>query len=81
MKKIIICLSLFLITSLSYGEFKYRKDLVYNKCKAQVICCNTSYEDFNNMINNFCDKKKVIDIKYQDTQKVISAIVIYTEED
>ena len=80
MKQFIICLCLILLTSLSFGEFKYRKDLVYNKCKAQLIC-QTDYTKLNNWINDFCNGKKIIDIKYQDTQKVVSVLIIYTEED
>lgn len=81
MKQFLICLCLILFTSFSYGEFKYRKDQTYNKCKAHIIACNSNYRDLENAINEFCNDKKILDLKYQHVPNVVSVLIVYTEED
>ena len=82
MKKFLICLCLILFTSFSYGEFKYRKDQTYSKCKTHIISSTKyNYRNLENSINEFCDGKKILDFKYQHSPNVVSVLIVYTEEE
>ena len=82
MKKIIFCFILILYSSISFAEFDYSKGMTFNNCKVKIISITNS--TFGNTsailesrINDFCERKTVYDIKFQETKEFMSVIIIY----
>ena len=73
---------LLILSSISFAEFDYSKGLTFNNCKVKVISITNSTFGNTSMIleskiNDFCSRKTVIDIKFQETQDFMSVIIIY----
>lgn len=82
MKKIIICLMLLILSSISFADFDYSKGMTFCNCKVKVISItNSTFGNTSTIlesrINDFCERKTVFDIKFQETQDFMSVIIIY----
>lgn len=82
MKKIILCFILLFLSAISFAEFDYSKGMTFNNCKVKIFSItnstfgNTS-STLESRINDFCERKTVYDIKFQETQDFMSVIIIY----
>ncbi len=82
MKKIIFCFILIFYSSISFAEFDYSKGMTFNNCKVKIISItNSTFGNTSMMlesrINDFCERKTVYDIKFQETTEFMSVIIIY----
>ena len=82
MKRIIIAL-LLLCSSVLYAEFTYSKGGInYENCKVATYSIATYYgsaKTLSKILNEFCNGKTVIDIKFQESKTLMSVIIIYKE--
>lgn len=82
MKKIIFCFILMFYSSISFAEFYYSKGMLFDNCKVKIFSItNSTFGNTSKIlegtINDFCEKKTVYDIKFQETQDYMSVIIIY----
>lgn len=90
MKKIIICITLLIFSSISFADFDYSKGITYqsvdnkretfNDCKVKIFSVMNftgSSKILEDDINNFCINKTICDIKFQETTDYMSVIIIY----
>lgn len=84
MKKIIISLILLVCNTISYADFTYSKGGInFEHCKvgvSSIMNLMGSSTVLQNSINDFCNNKVVIDIKFQETPDFMSVIIIYKEK-
>ena len=69
MKKFIFFIIFMLFSSISYADFDFCKGLCYPNCKVKVI--SIKFNDIEKDINDFCNRKTVIDIKTVGNSAII----------